>query len=228
MDTIDWEKIETAITAFSHGIPTNISKTDREQAIPNMIRSIKNTFDIDKWFIEVNQGIKNPKSKAFSHLIRVFYKIEGELSYWINFIVFYLVNLGHHDLWCPFKQNYARSYTDVSEVSLRIKTKFLEDHGFEFIEDFVNRDIRNAIAHQEYLIRDNGDIEIYRDQNIKKILKIKDLNQISNNISRLIGTSVKIWADITGLDINQAMTSFQGLTLDEMLEKASKPLFEEE
>lgn len=228
MSTIDWDKIETALTSFTQGIPTNISKTDREQAIPSMIRSIRNTFVINKWFIEVNQGIKNPKLKAFSHLIKVFYKIEGELAYWINFIVFYLVRLGHHDLWCPFNQKYARSYTDVSDVSLRIKTRFLEDHGFDFIEDFVNRDIRNAIAHQEYLIRDNGEIEIYRNQRIKKILTIEDMNQISSNISRLLGTSVQIFAEKSGLDINQVMKNFQGLTFEEILQKTSEPLFEED
>lgn len=228
MSTIDWDKVETAISSFSKGIPINVSKSDREQAQSNMIRSIRNTFDINKWFIEVNQSIKTPKSKAFSHLIRAFYKIEGELAYWINFIVFYLVRLGHHDLWCPFNQKYVRSYTEVTEVSLRIKTRFLEDHGFDFIEDFAFRDIRNAIAHQEYLIRDNGEIEIYRNQKIKKILTVEDLNQISSNISRLIGTTVKIWAETSGLDMNQVMMSFQGLTFEEILEKATQPLFEEE
>ncbi len=115
----------------------------------------------------------------------------------------------------------------MTEVSLRIKTRFLEDHGFDFIEDFAFRDIRNAIAHQDYLIQDNGDIEIYLNNKRKKLVTVEDLSQISSNISRLIGTTVKIWAEISGLDINQVMTSFQGLTFEEMLEKATNPLFEE-
>jgi hypothetical protein len=65
-------------------------------------------------------------------------------------------------------------------IPLTVKLKFLERHDFDFFTGLCHRELRNAVAHQDYQFDSNGDV-IYGKENVR--LKMTDLAEIIKNIS---------------------------------------------
>jgi hypothetical protein len=57
----------------------------------------------------------------------------------------------------PMTRHVTRA-TELEKIDLAYKLDFLEDEGLELFAEFINRDVRNHIAHLKFMIRDNGEI----------------------------------------------------------------------
>ena len=78
--------------------------------------------------------------------------VEGLFSTRINFLIFILISNGH-DLYSSRKGGYAITLTDIEEVNLGFKLKFLGEHGFSnLISNKVDIKLRNSVAHLFYEI----------------------------------------------------------------------------
>lgn len=67
---------------------------------------------------------------------------------------------------------FVTSYEQLDELDLFVKLQFIEKHGFKFLCDSVDRKLRNAIAHLDVVVNEDGSI-----LNTKTGEKIKDLWQ---------------------------------------------------
>lgn len=47
---------------------------------------------------------------------------------------------------------------ELEKIDLAYKLDFLEDEGLDLFRKFINRDVRNHIAHLKFTIQDNGEI----------------------------------------------------------------------
>ena len=177
---LDWNKIrETLSRNVDEFVPH--TWTEKDLAVyETSFRYMRNTALNNKWFHELYYSLEDTKAKALTLLMMTFFKIEGELIFWMNLWIYYYINLGKHDIWHPYLQRFVTSFDEISDIPLYIKSKFLEAHGFWFIEDFLQKDLRNAIAHPDYLINERGEIELYRRQKRKRIIELSELAEISS------------------------------------------------
>lgn len=145
-----------------------------------------------------------------------FFKIEGELAFWMNLVIYYYINLGKHDIWHPNLRRFVKDFNEISDIPLSIKSKFLEAHGFWFIEDFLQLDLRNAVAHQDYLINEKGEIDLYRRQKITRSIDLSELAEIASSITKLYELTIQVSGEKLGVDLEKAFLELSKLSLDEV------------
>ena len=114
-------------------------------------------------------------------------------------------------------QKYATSYDEISDITLFPKIKFLEKHGFFFIEKIVQRDLRNAVAHQDYMINSNGEIELYRKKKLVRTITFKELADIAGNITELFSITIETFGEKMGVDQKKIMEGLSTLSLEQMI-----------
>lgn len=222
MVELDWDKIREILSEYVDEL-TPHKWTEKDLFVyENSYRSIRNTELNNKWFNETYSSLEDKQAKALTLLMMTFFKIEGELAFWMNLVIFYYINLGKHDIWHPYLQRFVTSFDEISDIPFYIKAKFLEAHGFWFIEDFLQKDLRNAIAHQDYLINEKGEIELYRRQKRTRIIELSELAEISSNITRLYTVTIPVFGDKIGVDLDRVFSELSKLTLDEMFSLAKK------
>jgi hypothetical protein len=71
----------------------------------------------------------------------------------------YLLTCNCHDLLNEFANTYAESVEDIENVSVSAKLTFLRQHGIKIFNRKIDRDLRNAIAHQRFSVK-NGKIQL--------------------------------------------------------------------
>jgi len=94
--------------------------------------------------------------------------VEGLFTSEINFLIFTLIANGH-DLYSTQKGKYVKTLSDIEEVNLGFKLKFLREHEFDtLIANKVDIKLRNSVAHLFYEINENGTIIIRKRKIAKK------------------------------------------------------------
>lgn len=107
--------------------------------------------------IEVTPNLEvSPEERAanFLHLLYL-PMVEGPFSAGVNFVIFTLIANGH-DLYVPWKNKYAKSFSDIESVSLSMRLKFLREHKLGIISNKCKINLRNSIAHLFYRMKENG------------------------------------------------------------------------
>ena len=123
---------------------------------------------------------------AYLCLFDLLYTLEGPFSFVMNSVICALITEGHHDIWSELKQRFVSSFSDVLEIPLSTRLKFLNSHGFEFFSEICPRKIRNAIAHQNFKIEPDGSIAYDG-----KEMSLSELRRITD---RMV-TVVKLFVD---------------------------------
>ena len=86
---------------------------------------------------------------------------ETSLSNLIDLILMLFIAL-HHDLYGFFGKQYAKSPDNLDRISMYEKLNFLKDHDLAVISQNINRNLRNKIAHLDFIIEPNGKILVKR------------------------------------------------------------------
>lgn len=117
-----------------------------------------------------------PKDElAYLRLTDLIYTIEGPFSFIMNVVIYSLLKEGHHDIWSESEQQFISSFEDIFKIPLYKRLKFLNAHNFSFFSDICPRKIRNAVAHQTFLIESNGIIKYNTTEiSLSQIEKIND------------------------------------------------------
>ena len=97
------------------------------------------------------------KQRSFSLLFFYLTLSEGIFSECVQLITFILME-NHHDIYDPFRMKFVKDYKGLDKVSLYLKLLFLEKHGFKFITDEFDRELRNCIAHLRFIVEDDGTV----------------------------------------------------------------------
>ena len=188
MNPIDWDAIEQKCAVFYDELGTLTIVEGDLDVLPYMSRMSSNMNDLHQFFDNVKPQMRNRKSLSLILLVTVFSFIEGGFTFWVNSCIYQLIRKGHHDLWDDLKQIFVSSFDDVAGIRLAVKLKFLKLHGLDFIDLFAHRRLRNAFAHQNYTIDDDGNVQLYRNQNRGETYSINDLTKIMENLGKFMVT----------------------------------------
>ena len=151
----------------------NVSQKILDESI---IPSYKNVIKSSKYWTEMwilSQDEKKnftPKQKSLLSLFWYSSLAEGMVSENVQIIAFLLMQNGH-DLYDPRDMKFVDSYKKLGKIDLFIKLQFLERHGFTFITQAIDRNLRNCITHLEYTVSDDG--TIIDERNDEKIIDIE-------------------------------------------------------
>jgi hypothetical protein len=123
-----------------------------------------------------NSGEMKPKPKQKSLLDLFLYLLlaEGVFSKIVQIVTFLLVEKCH-DLYDPRQWIFVEDYEKLKKIDLYVKCQFLKKHEFDLLADSVDRDLRNCIAHLNFIVNEDGSI-----LNKKTKKKIEDLIQKTN------------------------------------------------
>ncbi len=147
----------------------NVSQKIFDECI---IPSYKNVIKNSKYLTEM-WGLSHDekkyltlKQKSLLSLFLYSSLVEGLVSENVQIITFLLMQNGH-DLYDPRDMKFVDSYKKAGKIDLYIKMQFLERHGFTFLTQAIDRNLRNCITHLEYTINDDG--TIIDEKNCEKI-----------------------------------------------------------
>jgi len=140
-------------------------------------------------FLE-SKGI-GERNRAFLSLAIYLFLAEGAYASYMNFVCFMLVSQGH-DLYNVFKRRFACSFKEIEGVNLETKEQFLKEHRLDLFKKGLNRKLRNAIAHYDFKIEDDGTISVKGE-----IIDINyELEQLLDFMSFLHGATAKAFKQI--------------------------------
>lgn len=93
-------------------------------------------------------------------LVAVFlWNYETFYMFFVDYFCHVLVANGH-DLFNSFKRKYAVSFADIGEVDAATKLGFLDEHNLRGFNRKQDRELRNKIAHHDFLLDETGKIRI--------------------------------------------------------------------
>jgi hypothetical protein len=102
-----------------------------------------------------------PKQKSLISLYFYINLVEGTISEQIQIISFMLIRSGKKIYDCRRKR-FAKTYTDLERIDLKAKIEFINVNGFHFASREIDRNLRNCIAHQDFIIFDDGTVKNLR------------------------------------------------------------------
>ena len=124
-------------------------------------------------------------AKTFYDLVWYLFFIEGLYSFIIDNIIIYLVINDKISLRTNYnKKRSVKNFEDLEDVSLSCKLKYLEDNGYSEISKVCNKDLRNAIAHHQFLILNDGKLALLKEGTVLEY----------GTIDRYIGNLMKLQA----------------------------------
>ena len=142
-----------------------------------IIPSYKNVIKNGKYWTEMwdlthdEKRNLTPKQRSLLSLFSYSSLAEGMVSENVQIIAFLLMQ-NDHDLYDPRDMRFIDSYKKLGKIDLFVKMQFLERHGFNFITQAIDRNLKNCITHIEYTVNDDG--TIIDEKNGEKII---DLDQ---------------------------------------------------
>ena len=189
---VDWNKIKEQIESLS--ISEVLEKhldTPEKKAI--VVRT-KQVAEFHRVYGKLLEKIPWPKISAseesFLIVSYILFMTEGLLSFGMNVIIYALMLKEHHDIWSEWKNKFVSSYDELSEVRLSARLKFLERHGFGFFSEICPKDIRNAIAHMNFIIDSKGTIHLKRPT--KQYTK-EELQKKIEDIVKMVSLFNEVW-----------------------------------
>lgn len=150
------------------------------------VRNTKNIDIIAQLIIRIASysHILEPSHKSLLYLLQVLYHVEGTVSYLMN-VVIYALLLRDYDRQFSVNKYWklVSSFDDLYEIRLATREAFLSENGYGFFSEIINRELRNAIAHQNFEIMENGVVHIIKKRHIKQKYSMMKLLHIVNTMS---------------------------------------------
>ena len=167
---IDWNAIDKKLKSIiinKKNMPTLQELNDKglQVFIKKNVNLEQSGSIWNRLYDKVMQLNLSPQEWSLLKLVAILYQTEGPLSYCINYILFSLMLKGKK---IPLtfkkrKKRYADSVDDLFyNITLNNKVTFLKNNNFAFMSKICPRDIRNAIAHQDFIIESDGTVTILK------------------------------------------------------------------
>lgn len=109
------------------------------------------------------QANKKGKESSLIWASMFLFAFEGVYTNTLNSFCLQLVINGH-DLFDPIRREYASSSSEISDVDIVTKFKFLKRHNLKMLIRKEDQRLRNKIAHYDFSIDKNGNFSIDRQQ----------------------------------------------------------------
>lgn len=117
---------------------------------PEHMRDILATFNLIR-------STNNEREKTAAGLLAFLWVYEVEYGRCIDAFC-YLLTENEHDLF--FRQKYVHGLKEIGKVDVYTKLNFLKEHKFELLERKEEEEIRNKIAHHDFVIDNSGKVFI--------------------------------------------------------------------
>ena len=157
----------------------------------NLERGIEYVLEILRLIITSKKF--TPKQQSLLLLFCYLEISEGVFSELIQLISFILIQNGH-DIYDPQRMKFVKSYKELDRVPSFVKSQFIEEHELKFVPDVFDRELRNCIAHLEYIVKDDGAIIDKRTGR-----KIEDLEGKIRDFSVMILIMLNIYHEISAI-----------------------------
>jgi hypothetical protein len=133
-----------------------------------------------------------PQEKSLLQLVNILFTTEGHFGGIVNLTIYALMVNKHHDVWNEWRQKFASLFEDILDIPLSVKMKFLKRHGFDFLCQACPRKLRNAIAHNSFLIQQDGSVRTMEKQTQTYTLaQLTEINQKMLEIGIIV---TEIWS----------------------------------
>lgn len=174
-----------------------LNEAESRPLIDNIARKIwfnlLNTVDVN----ELLDSTKlTPKQKSLVSLYYYLNLVEGGSTTCIQFIAFMLIKNGK-------KLCTAKKYEDLKRINLKSKIKFLSDNSLNLAVEHIDRNLRNCIAHQDFIIFDDGvvvNLETGEQINIQE--KVRSLNRNNSLVLLVLKQAFDLISPTTDKSIN--------------------------
>jgi len=185
---MNWDRISEKCSEFnsSHFFKTGKHNKDAIKLLGKSLEIVFIQGELEKIVhAPIDQSESKYKNIIKTHfeLINILFLCEAFLTSVIDLFIIYIIETKHGDLWNFQKNIYVSSLDDLKSVDVFHKIEFLKRHDYGFMKDLYPRQIRNAIAHANYLIKPDGSIVTYNNKgNPQKLISSEQLEKIIKNI----------------------------------------------
>jgi hypothetical protein len=149
------------------------------ESYENVDRNLKYWKEI--W--DLSTSNVTPKQKSLLELFLYLELSEGVFDELVQVIAYILME-NHHDLYDPHHLKFLKDQKELDKLDFYFKLQFLEKHDFEFVVKAFDRDLRNAIAHLDFLIKEDGNIVSRKSG--QKIGNVTDKNNYLGTLCAMI------------------------------------------
>ena len=148
----------------------------RGQMLPQMQAKLHNTTEYYILMTKYGNDIDSRTPEEETRLMLHYYLmlVEGIYATQLNILTILLFKSGHH-----YDLGYCRPGTSemdtIAEDSLANKLRFLQDNGLDIVSGACDRQLRNSIAHVEFVAFTDGSIAYSVTKDRPKIISKKEL-----------------------------------------------------
>lgn len=111
--------------------------------------------------LRIIHGNNNKRETAVAGLLAFLWEFEGSYVTCIDAFCYLLVANGH-DLFDIIHRKYVKSLDDIGNVNISTKLQFLEEHNFGIFRRKEDKNLRDKIAHHDFILNDSGEVRINR------------------------------------------------------------------
>jgi hypothetical protein len=152
----DWEQFKSQtkkeITTF---LQSTVNPSTAKHILSDLFKfEPEGKFDlfVTLRIIRSNRG---KREASVARLMAFLWLYEIEYVQCLDVFCYLLISNGH-DLFHTIRNKYVKSLNDVGRVDVYTKLNFLEEHGFGLLRRSIDMELRNKIAHHDFVIDDSG------------------------------------------------------------------------
>lgn len=214
----NWEKLFPPVDAallkvvtaplqrvVSKGMDASTDEMMRTHWEPQIKAKLHNTYEFYVIMLKFSSHVKERKPEEQSRLLLNYYLllVEGVYSAQVNLVCHLLSNMGQ-----PYRSSkslsehgsQAGSIGLIEEDSLWNKLRYLEDSGFSFLVDACDRQLRNSVAHLDFIVFTNGCVGYGTSSRGPKVVsydelvhKVEVLKSITDAVNQVLADSTAAW-----------------------------------
>ena len=168
------------------------------QMLPQMQAKMHNTTEYYILMTKYGNDIDSRTPEEETRLMLHYYLmlVEGIYTTQLNILTILLSKSGHH-----YEMGYCRPGTSemdaIAEDSLANKLRFLQDNGLEIVSGACDRQLRNSIAHVEFVAFTDGSVAYSVNKDRPKIIsrrelevRVLELRKVSDALGGILTTSL--------------------------------------
>jgi len=171
--TVEKQEMEQFECEFKRHLSVSIKSSENNENgyLSLLLRMQEGTTEGGKWkheneaFLRVSRKVlgtverTNKMDVALISLAEFLWSYETDYMNCVDLVCYLLTNNGH-DLLNIHTNKYAVTFEDVGDISAFVKFEFLKAHDFRMLIRKNDKDLRNSIAHHNFLLGEDGTIKV--------------------------------------------------------------------
>ena len=179
----------------------------RSHLEPQIKAKMHNTTELYIIMLRYAFNVKDHTAEEQSRLLLNYYLllVEGVYTAQVNLVAYLLSNAGapYHSSKAVSEHGHQNgSLGVIEEDSLWNKLRFLEENGFGFLVEACDRQLRNSVAHLDFIVFTNGCVGYGANQKNSRIMKYEELvhkvealKSIADAMDQVTNESMQTWRE---------------------------------